>query len=58
MDVYKFKNSIKERLAIIRAIMQGMRDSACPYTVVCGCVKKTQMPKGEKAGLQFKSFKL
>jgi hypothetical protein len=24
--------------------------------VVCGCVKKTQIPKGERVGLQFNLF--
>jgi hypothetical protein len=32
--------------------IQGISDWACPYIVIYGCVKKTQMPKGERVGLQ------
>jgi hypothetical protein len=36
----------------------GYMNLACLHTVVCGCVKKTQMPKGERVGLQLKSWLL
>ncbi|MDR0724894.1 MAG: hypothetical protein LBF59_02655 [Prevotellaceae bacterium] len=56
-EVYKLKH-IKASSLIIQAIMQGITGLACPYIVVCGCVKKTQMPKGERVGLQFNLFQL
>jgi hypothetical protein len=41
-----------------RIFIQGMKSSACPYIVIYGCVKKTQMLKGERVGLQFKSVSI
>jgi hypothetical protein len=32
----------------------GYKNLACPYIVIYGCEEKTQMPKGERVGLQLK----
>jgi hypothetical protein len=46
----------KQNLSLI--FIQSMKNSACTYIVIYGCVKKTQMLKGERAGLQFKSISI
>jgi hypothetical protein len=41
---------MQKKLVFIRRAIRDMADSACPYIVIYGYVKKTQMLKGERVG--------
>jgi hypothetical protein len=49
---------VHSKRLILQEVIQSIADLACPYIVVCGCVEKTQMLKGERVGLQFNLFKI
>jgi hypothetical protein len=46
MDNMNYKYEVKAKRNFTK-FCTGYMNLACPHTVICGCVKKTQMPKGE-----------